>query len=299
VTPVLAALGGADEVHAVARDSAFGPAAEAIRHVRDLADAAGVSSRISCTTRPALEVAPAAQVVTNLGAVRPIDAVFAARLGPGGAVSLMFGARDARPADIDVAALRAAAVPICGVDEERIGLFRWTGQRIAWWLTEVGLEIQGARLAVWGDTPPARATADWLDRAGATIARFVRAPSPSQLEGVDGLVLMDPSARVGSEGSLTPEAIAAGSPGAAILEYAGTVDRSRCAELGLVVYPLSAPRQGHVARTIGEILYAPVVELHVAGLRVGELLARARAEGLDPAGAERRACELGPGAPLP
>lgn len=299
VTPVIAAMAGAAEVIAVARDSAHGSSAEAIAQVVDLAEAAGVSSRLSLATGLAIDHAAAAQVVTNLGAVRPIDAAFAARLGPGGAVSLMFGARDARPADIDVAALRAAEIPICGVDEERIGLFRWTGQRIAWWLTEVGLEIEGARLAVWGHGPPARATADWLGRSGAAVALIAATPSTAQLEGLDGLVLMDPGMRLAPGGPLTPDELAARSPGAAILEYAGLVDRPRCAALGLVVYPLQAPVRGHVARTIGEILYAPVVELHTAGLRVGELMARARAGGLDAAAAEDRACALGPGEPLP
>jgi hypothetical protein len=299
VTPVIAGLARAARVIAVARDTSFGTSSDAQHQVGDLAEAAGVASRIDFASGAARDHVGAAQVVTNLGAVRPIDAAFAARMSPQGAVSLMFGALDARPADIDVAALRSAGIPVCGVDEERIGLFRWTGQRIAWWLTEVGLEIQGSRLAVWGDAPPARAVADWLARAGASIERIVVTPAPGQLDGLDGLVLMDREVRITPGERISPEVIAERSPGAAILEYAGLVDRARCAALDLVVYPDKSPVRGHVARTIGEILYAPVVELHTAGLRVGELMTRARAEGLDAAAAEGRARVDGPGEPVP
>lgn len=299
LTPVIAAMAGAEEVVAVARNTPFGSADEAREQVLDLGTTAGVLERLTVTTTSARDVAPRAQVVTNLGAVRPIDRAFSQRLSSHAVVSLMFGARDARPADLDVAALRAAQIPLCGVDEAQIDLFRWTGQRIAWWLMEVGLEIVGARYVIWGDSAPAKATARWLDRSGAHVERLTTTPSPTQLEHIDGLILMDSTARIEPGGHLAAESIAGAAPGAAILEYAGMAHRESCAATGLVVYPPSPAANGHVARTIGEILYAPVIELHTAGLRVGELMARGRLEGKSAAECELVACEEGPGEPLP
>jgi len=299
VTPVIAALAGAEQVLAVARDSSYGSTDEAREQVDDLASAAGVSDRVRVTTEAARSLCERAQVITNLGAVRPIDADFVARLPPDAVVSLMFGAVDARSADLDVGALRDAGVPLCGVDEAGIDLFRWTGQRLLWWLTEVGLEVAGARLVVWGDTAQARAVTRFLEGAGATVRKIVAPPADDELAGVDGLVLMDRAAVVGPGGALIPERLASAAPGAAILEYAGSAERKRCAAAGLIVYPLSPPLRGHVARTIGEILYAPVIELHAAGLRVGELMARARARGLDSLACEQLACDVGPGELVP
>jgi hypothetical protein len=117
---------------------------------------------------------------------------------------------------------------------------------------------------------------------------------------VDAIVVMDRGARILGAGSrLRPRAIAEVAPGACILEYAGTVDRAACDEAGLLVYPPAAASGGHVARTIGEILYAPVVELHTAGLRVGEVMARGRAEGLGRTECEARAVADGPGERVP
>ncbi len=301
VTPVIAAMAGARRVIAVAKDNAFGTVAEATEQVADLARSARCAQRIGITERPAIERADAAQIVTNLGAVRPIDRQFARKLGPEAGVSLMFGARDVRPADIDAIALRAAGVPLCGVDEDGIDLFRWTGQRIAWWLTEVGVEIADSTLLVWGDTPQATRTASWLEGAGARVRRHAgeNTPSVTALAGLDALLLMDDAAAVTPNGPLSPDIVAARAPGAALLEYAGTIDRSACADQGLLVYPRTAPRSGHVARTIGEILYAPVIELHTAGLKVGEILARHRIAGATAEECERRACVDGPGEMIP
>lgn len=299
LTSVIAAMAGAEKVLAVTRATQFGSADDAHDQVLDLAMAAGGLDNITVTKSSPREVAHEAHVVTNLGAVRPIDRAFAEQLSPRAVVSLMFGARDARPADLDVAALRAAQIPLCGVDEARIDLFRWTGQRIAWWLTEVGLEIVDARYVVWGDSAPARATTRWLERAGAHVERLMTTPSPTQLEQIDGLILMAPTASVDPKGPLTADAIAGVAPGAAILEYAGTAHRESCAASGLIVYPSSPASSGHVARTIGEILYAPVIELHTAGLRVGELMARARLEGKSAEACEQVACKEGPGEALP
>lgn len=295
-TPVIAALAGAEAVLAVARDTSFGSREDARAQVEDLARAAGVRRTIEVRFEPARDLAGLAEVVTNLGAVRPLDRAFGDRLrAPRASVSLMFGAADARPADIDVAALRAASIPVAGVDEEAIGLFRWTGQRIAWWLTEAGLEIVGARLVVWGGGPPARHVARWLDGAGARVLATSRRPRLADLAGADALLLMDRRARLADDAPLRPDAVARAAPGAAVLEYAGEVDRRACRRAGLFVYPPEAPARGHVARTIGEILYAPVVELHAAGLKVGEVMSRARGDGLGRAACERRALADAPG----
>jgi hypothetical protein len=106
---------------------------------------------------------------------------------------------------------------------------------------------------------------------------------------------MDHRVRITPETRLRPSALARVAPEAAILECAGQVDRSACERSGILVYPPVAPQEGHVARTIGEILYAPIIELHTAGLRVGEIMSRARAAGLTRSDCEKKAIEEGPG----
>jgi len=293
VTPILAAMAGADRVIAVAKSSRFGSRQLAKKQVARLAELAGVSSRVEPTFRVARDVCHGADIITNLGSVRPIDEDFISRLGVGAVVSLMFDARDARPADIDTAALRRAAIPLCAVDEDAIGLFRWTGQRIAWWLTELGLEIVDSRIIVWGGDPRARQCAQWLRGAGAVVERVDRTPKRSLLDKLDALVLMTPGARVTASSRVTPRILAAHGRGVAILECAGEVDREECAASNLPVYPPLPPSAGHVGRTIGEILYAPVIELHAAGLRVAQAMSDARCRG-----ASARQCEAA-GAELP
>ena len=73
VTPVLAALAGAREVHAVAGDSRFGTAEEAIASTENLAAAAGVGDRIELLTSKDAAPLEDADIVTNSGHLRPLD----------------------------------------------------------------------------------------------------------------------------------------------------------------------------------------------------------------------------------
>ena len=109
VTALAAALAGADQVIACTRDSRFGTADEVRDYTGAWAADLGVASRIDVRIGPAASAAPAAELVTNLGFVRPIDADFVAALPTGAAVSLMFETWEHRTSDVDLDACRGTA----------------------------------------------------------------------------------------------------------------------------------------------------------------------------------------------
>ena len=77
VTPVLAALAGAD-VYALASATDFGSAAELRKSTAELAAIAGVAARIQFVAEKSPAFVGAADIVTNSGQVRPIDAAMVA-----------------------------------------------------------------------------------------------------------------------------------------------------------------------------------------------------------------------------
>src|SRR5262245_32526397 len=75
-TAVIAARAGADKVLAVGRDSEYGSSAEVESAVYELARHAECSKNIEIHFDGPLRLAPRADIVTNLGFVRPITSEF-------------------------------------------------------------------------------------------------------------------------------------------------------------------------------------------------------------------------------
>ena len=80
LTPLIAALAGADRVITLGRDSRYGRYIKTRGELLRLSDALGVSDRILVTNDRLHESISQADIVTNLGFVRPLNEVFLSRL---------------------------------------------------------------------------------------------------------------------------------------------------------------------------------------------------------------------------
>lgn len=74
VTPVIAALAGAHRVYAMARSSKYGAFQEVVEQTQSLAELAGVQESIEVVNRITKRMIGQADIITNSGHVRPIDA---------------------------------------------------------------------------------------------------------------------------------------------------------------------------------------------------------------------------------
>jgi hypothetical protein len=207
------------------------------------------------------------------------------------------------------------------VNEVAIDLFRFTGLRLIWFLLELGLETVGCRFVFVGGGPAFAKVMAFLSRLGAEVLAVthdagdsVRASGGQKVAGdlhepqawealqnSDALFTFDPLRErdfIGLAGELTPEELAQIAPAISVVNYSGKVDRAGLQAVGINCFPRHDPGGGHSANTIGEILPAPVIELHVAGLRVGQIMARARLEGRSHLEAEQAAVDSGLGEDL-
>ena len=316
-TATVAALAGAAVV-AVARDSDFGTREEAHEQTAYLARLAGVQDRVSFVGSKLQAPLDTVDVVTNLAGVRPIDESVIRSLPETAVVSLMFAVADWRPTEVDAVGCRRAGIAIAGVDEDGIDLFRYTALRVAWFLLSLGVEIvgstllfaadgivypkvarvfaqMGARVLVAGPDGPGRVSLCGAEKVGDGLGDTeVRRLLPE----VDALLTFTAQPEtelVGASAVISAAELAALAPHLAVVVYNGRVDRRGLEEAGLRVFPESDPGGGHTARTIGELVPAPVIELHTAGLRVGEVMARARRRGSSPLAAEELAAEIAHG----
>lgn len=302
VTPLLAALAGA-RVIAVARDSTYGRATEVAIRTTTLAHRWGVEVEIRART---LDEFALADVVTNLGGVRPINAEAIDRLRETAAIALMYEPWEVRSEDVDLSAAHSRDISVAGTDEsdDRLRTFDYVGVLAAKLVFELGLELLGTRVVTLGDGRFLEACTRGLTSAGADVRRLIvgEADHDAVLTAVteaDALVVCAHASLplIGPAGLVRARELRAAAPWLGIAHIIGAVDEAELRAAGLPFRPHLLARPGYMSVTTAHVGPRPVVNLHAAGLRVGAVLARARLNGLSSAEAMERAMRDAPGMP--
>ena len=306
VTPVIAALAGADKVYAVGRDSVRSARKDAERQTAYLAALAGVQDRMQLLPTRLQAPLTTVDVITDLPGVRPIDESIVRNVCETAAVTLMCGVAHWRAGDVDVATCRRLSIAVAGVDEDAVDVYRYLPMEAVWGLLQLGVEVVGATILVAGDGPACGKVTRGLAQAGARV--LVAAPEGAgrislcggekagdglgdaaargRLAEADGLVLCpaQPDRRtIGAGAWMDAAELAATAPHLAVVSLAGECDRRSLSGAGLRGWP------GAGDPAPGDLLPQPLLELHTAGLKVGEALTRARRRGSSPLAAEQLA----------
>lgn len=310
-TPLVAARAGARRVYAWTRDSAYGPKEQVERHTLEQARTWGVEDRLEVSfSRPAEQVAEA-DLITNSGFVRPIDAQMVAAMKPTAVVALMWETWEFRESDLDLPACRERGVLVMGTWETRppCDMRGYAGPLGVKLLLELGLEVFGSRVALLGAQPSlGRPMYEGLRALGAEVAWFGvedagTAGGPRPYEelpdwfpahgaSLDVLVVCehhDPRLLLGDGGLLGYSEMARVNPGLRIAVATGNVDAAGLRASGLARFPAEVRPFGHMSHQPSELGPRPVLELYAAGLKVGQEMARARLRGLDPEAAAEEA----------
>lgn len=306
VTPVIAALAGADEVYAVGRDSAAFSRKDAEEQTGYLADLARVGARVRLLSTRLQAPLDTVDIVTDLPGVRPVDESIIRNIAESAAVSLMRGTTHWRPGDVDVATCRRRGIAVAGLDEEAVGLHRFAPLAVIAALLDLGVEIAGSRIVVAGDAPSLPYVVQALARLHGRV--LVAAPETAGRVGLyggekSGETLADPAvagrlpeadalvlcpaadaARAFGPGSPVDAAsLAKAAPHLAVVGLDAENDLRPLASAGLRCRP--AGGDGGVF----DLLPQAVVAQHVAGLKVAEVMTRAQRRGSSPLAAEQLA----------
>jgi len=290
VTPVLAALGGARQVFALARSSAHGTIEEIAQATSRLAGIAMVADRIEIVTRKQPEIIGQADIITNSGHVRPIDSETVRWMKPTAVVPLMFESWEFRPGDLDLAACMEYGIPVAGTNERNpaVEVFSFLGMMAVRLLLDAGVAVWGSRVLVLSDNPFRPFLERGLAQSGAMVEGSGTLEAQPDLTEPDViLVAMRPRDQP-VVGSREANLIAQRYPGAIVAQFWGDLDRSELSCHDVPFWPLEAPLPGHQGVLPSSIGPEAVIRLQAGGLKVGEVMARARLSGStsrDPAGA--------------
>lgn len=238
VTPVLAALAGA-QVCALAATTRQATAAQLAEGTTGLARLAGVAAQLELITEKSVGVLGTADIVTNSGQVRPIDAAMVAQLKPSAVIPLMYEAWEFRGTDVDLGACRRRGIPVAGTSETHpaVDVFSFLGPMAVKQLHDAGLPVYGSDLLLLCDNQFASFIADYLRASGARVAQAAGLTDAALADAAragppDAVILALRPAEAPVLGAAGAALLAERAPGTVLVQYWGDMDRAAAAAVG-------------------------------------------------------------------
>jgi hypothetical protein len=276
ITPVIAALAGAERVYGFTRATRYGSVDDVVRQTHELAVVAGVLDRIEVRTdRPATVVARA-DVVTNSGHVRPIDREMVERMRSTAVIPLMFEAWEVQAGRFDLALDEALGrgIRIAGTNERHpmVDVFSYLGTMALKLLFDAGTSVRNTRIVVLCNNPFDSYLDAGLSGAGAVVR------STTSLADIDPA--FDPDfiivSRTPTGSSVLDPAevqlIARMWPKSVLVQFWGDIDRESLEAAGVRYWPLRAPSAGHMTILPDQPGPEAVIRLQAGGLKVASVL---------------------------
>jgi len=302
VTPIIASMAGASRVIAVTQNSSYASAETVIAQTRALENLCDIKSTVEIHTTRSPSLYSQADIVTNLGFVRPISAGLVHVMRPTAVVPLMFESWEFRPNDIDLAACRDKGILVLGTDEGRCGIdvFAYTGNLCLKMLFDAQVEVYKSNVLIVSSDKFGPTIEQAVTRAGASACLVNDLRSQQALRALgnaDAIVLADyqrTDVIIGEGGDIATLDVAALSPNLTIVQFAGVADVAGLQRAGLFCYPARTLQPRRMAFTLMELGPRPVVELHAAGFKVGEIAARFRQNGLSASETEEAVLRVSP-----
>jgi hypothetical protein len=273
VTPVIAAMAGAERVFALGKSSRYGSFDEVTAQTRALAKYAGVDNRIEVVSARAGLLAEA-DVVTNSGHLRPLDAATIDVLKETAVIPLMYEAWEFRDTDLDLDRCRRRGIRIAGTNEchPAIDVFSFLGVMAAQQLFEAGIAVFKTRILLLCDNPFAPFLKSALERMGALVDLAARLPRVHERQPHHAIVVaIRPGAALAVPAD-DVESIARYWHRAVVAQFFGDVDRDAIETAGIPIVPAKAPAPGHMGVLPSAVGPDPIIRLQSGGLKVAEVL---------------------------
>jgi len=314
-TPLIAAMANAQEVVAITRDSKYGKAKDITRNTYVLAKHFGIEKkRIQISQSLSPQMIGKADIVTNLGVLRPINKEFISKLKSTAVISLMYETWEFREEDLDLHECWKRGISVLGTNEEHedLRIFEYVGHLCLKILLEAEIEVFRSKIVLLGNNTFGRNIIKALSAAGADVLWVTDTPDNEvqklggtkigfclkesnvqrSIANCDAVIVNtypNRSAAIGKYGDISSKRLKELAPETIVVQLNGMVERESLDRLGITCMPSEEPRIGHMGWTLAYLGPKPVIALNSGGLKVGELLARTRLKGLNRVEAEQEA----------
>ncbi|MFO8236557.1 MAG: hypothetical protein R6U04_14260 [Bacteroidales bacterium] len=280
VTPVIAALGGA-RVITFSKDSQYGTYEEAKEQTVDLAKKCRVYENITIVDSLDKINLPEVDILTNTGFLRPINEALIKRLPGYCVIPYMFEPWEYRQTDIDLDACKCKGIKVYGTNEGDPGLqtFRYIGYTVLYFLLKKKLSPFSAKLLLIGNEEFANPVAEVLNDNGYCFDILSDYSQEPIIDKYNAVIIAERRRSDCLVGSSKDSFIKAANirDDMFVLHISGAVDFSNLKADYLPENPASF---GYMSFNTDFIDPRAVIDLHTAGLKVGEGMVEANNRGL-------------------
>jgi hypothetical protein len=287
VTPIIAAMAGA-RVYAITKDSEYGSAKNIEEYTYCFAKLCGVKDRMKVIFERQKNFVSKANIITNLGFVRPIDRCLIEMMNDKAVIPYMSEAWEFRQGDLDLEACKVKGVPVLATNENAPGLkvFDYCGMLCLKMMFEMGLEAYKSRVLLVSSDKFGKVIKRYLSSIGAEVSLVYDLKTTSirsKLKNCDALIIADYCSQDvfvgGRDAQIEAKELASINPGLCVIQFSGVNDIGMLDEFDIEYFPKKQLGRSRMGMTLADLGPRPVIELHSAGLKVGEIMARARLEG--------------------
>jgi hypothetical protein len=285
VTPVLAAMAGAEKVFALTRSSPYGTVEQVKEQTQRLAEIAGVGGRIEFITQKLPELVAQADIITNSGHVRPLDSAMIGWMKSTAVIGLMYEAWEFRPEDVDLTACLQRGIKVVGVNEHHpaVDVFSFLGIMAIKLLLDSGVAVYTSDILLLCDNPFRSFIEQGLVNAGArvdTVDSLATTPIDKTYDAILIALQPRPEPVLSATDAIL---IAKYWPGALVAQYWGDIERSAFVTQNIPMCPAEEPKLGHMGILPSAVGPEPIIRLQTGGLKAAEVIWRQSSQSSDPA----------------
>jgi len=279
-TPIIAAMAGATQVIAWAKDSRYGQADKIIEECIALAKFLNLADAIIFrANKQPVEDIKMADVITNSGVLRPIDVNFVSHMKHNAVLPLMFEAWELREEDLDIKACKDKGIKVAGTWENHpeIKVFDYTGLLSVKLLLNAGVEIYDSNIVIWSSDHFGDIAQKTLKSLGAKNIWVTTKTDELYhlLPQVDAIYICNYSEErqfFGESGIFNIEHMISINNAFTLVHLYGNINAQFCKDNGLKFYPERDGKAKVMTETLGYVGLEPLLRLQVAGFKVAECL---------------------------
>tara|TARA_R110002033_G_scaffold92356_2_gene141796 strand:+ start:319 stop:1311 length:993 start_codon:yes stop_codon:yes gene_type:complete len=278
-TPIIAALANADRIIAYTKDSKYGSAENNISSCKVLLKTLSLSDRVEFYSEDILqEHLENADIVTNSGFLRPLDEGKLKFLKKSAVIPLMYEKWELRNSDIDVEYCNRNKIKVAGTWENHPSLlvFNHIGPLALKMALNAGYEVYNNKIIVWSDDHFGEVVEQAFLNIGAkeVILTTDEKYLLENIEDVDFIFICDydEEREFGGKDFFNFENLLRKNKNFGIVHLYGRIDFAKNKNLLTNIYPNFDGFSSLMTFTLGNVGINPLINLQVAGFKVGESL---------------------------